>query len=147
MINHLHFRIDDYIEIPAISDLSFTNQLTMAVCIRGHSKRTPLLEFNAVTETHGGWSPPHLWLISPHVLYAHPGLDRESGVVVEADISEFSETEWVHAAFTMSRQTLQLFVNGVLRETENIPRGITRLSHPLRVGMNPDGGEPTRYIW
>ncbi len=137
MVSFLHHRIDGYVEIPAIPALEYINQLTVAVCIRGHSKRAPLLEFNAVSESFKELSVPNFRLMAPHALHAHPGSNVGLEFRVAADISEFSNSEWVHGAFTMSEQTLALYANGEMKESESISgmwgrKHGTHVQHPRR---------------
>ncbi len=140
MVYCLHYRVDDYIDIPAIPELASTNELTMAVCMRGHSQRAAAVEFN-VPSPSNSWLELHFWILQPTVLYVSPG---DSANSLQTDLSAYNS--WFHAAYTISAQGLKLYVDGDLKESNTINDGVLALPYNIRVGRNPNGREPNRYV-
>ncbi len=133
-----NYRINDYIEIPAIPDLEHTTQLTIGVCIRGQSLRSLLVEFNAPPSGSGPWTKPYFWVGAPDELYINNGAEA---AVVTADITAHSGS-WLHAAYTLSADTgtLTLHVNGLMEgSAPTTPVASLDLPYSIRVGYNPNG--------
>ncbi len=118
-----------------------TNALTVAVCMRGHSQRSPVVEFNVPGDP---WTEVHFWLLEPHTLYASTGKHVDENVETDPDLSAY--TSWFHAAFTLSEQVLKLYVDGDMKDSHDVSGGALSLPFNIRVGMNPNNQDPTRYI-
>ena len=138
-----------YIDIPAISTLENTDEITVAVCLRGAF-------VNGRMETRGNliewFNPPpalsatHLWMVSNGVVMAQPTSVTNTGSPVYADVG--SHTGWFQVAFTVSEQgisaTTELFVNGVEQGSETGSGTTLQLMSNIRLGNNPDGLYPDR---
>ncbi len=133
-----------YIEIPQIHALATANEVTVAVCIRGHSQRGPLAE--RYHRANPKWST-HFWIYREGSLFARTSYRNIAGTPAQTDISTYRS--WVHVAFTVSDDrvestTTKLYVNGVRRDIERGPEVTLILASNIRLGYNPDGGDTRR---
>lgn len=130
-----------YLDIPQIPVLATTNEVTVSICIRGHSQRGPLLEWSKPPTSP--WST-HFWIADPGSLYARPWSSSNlPGIPARADISSYDS--WVHVGFTVcddgNSTTTKLFVNGKMQESKVGDGSTLELTTNIRLGNNPENIE------
>ncbi len=130
-----------YVSIPSIPVLRYINELTVSICIRGHSQRGALVDW-FYPGYAGAWST-HLWIIWQGAVYVRP---VTLAAYYDLAVTDLKGDGWIHVAFTVwdkaPQMSTKLYVNGNLTAEVAASPGVLQLVSDIHVGNNPEGPDP-----